>query len=95
MKNIRGRLGNYKNGAAEVKDKNTEMDNLCIEKEKIGRGIDRIYEGSIIYGRPWPDFSETTSSNVKLFIQRAKADGKFTKLISDEQNRLGKPLSIY
>ena len=31
--------------------------------EKTGRGIDRIYEGSIIYGRPWPDFSETTSSN--------------------------------
>lgn len=63
--------------------------------EKTGRGIDRIYEGSIIYGRPWPDFSETTSSNVKLFIQRAKADDKFTKLIADEQNRLGKPLSIY
>ena len=63
--------------------------------EKTGRGIDRIYEGSIVYGRPWPDFSETTSSNVKLFIQRAKADDKFTKLIVDEQNRLGKPLSIY
>ena len=63
--------------------------------EKTGRGIDRIYEGSIIYGRPWPDFSETTSTNVKLFIQRAKADDKFTKLIADEQNRLEKPLSIY
>lgn len=63
--------------------------------EKTGRGIDRIYEGSIIYGRPWPDFSETTSSNVKLFIPRAKADNRFTKLIADEQNRLGKPLSIY
>lgn len=63
--------------------------------EKTGRGIDRIYEGSIVYGRPWPDFSETTSSNVKLFIQRAKADDKFTKLIADEQNRLGKTLSIY
>ena len=57
--------------------------------EKTGRGIDRIYEGSIIYGRPWPDFSETTSTNVKLFIQRAKADNRFTKLIADE------PLSIY
>ena len=63
--------------------------------EKTGRGIDRIYEGSIIYGRPWPDFSETTSTNVKLFIQRAKADNRFTKLIADEQNRLGKTLSIY
>ena len=63
--------------------------------EKTGRGIDRIYEGSIMYGRPWPDYSETTSTNVKLFIQRAKADNEFTKFIADEQNRLGKPLSIY
>ena len=63
--------------------------------EKAGRGIDRIYEGSIIYGRPWPDYSETTSTNVRLFIQRAKADDTFTKFIADEQNRLGKPLSIY
>lgn len=63
--------------------------------EKTGRGIDRIYEGSIIYGRPWPDYSETTSTNVKLFIQRAKADDIFTKFIADEQNRLGRPLSIY
>ncbi|SCW40716.1 ATP-dependent DNA helicase RecG [Eubacterium ruminantium] len=63
--------------------------------EKTGRGIDRIYEGSIIYGRPWPDYSETTSTNVRLFIQRAKADDTFTKFIADEQNRLGKPLSIY
>ena len=63
--------------------------------EKIGRGIDRIYEGSIIYGRPWPDYSETTSTNVRLFIQRAKVDNVFTKFIADEQNRIGRPLSIY
>ena len=63
--------------------------------EKTGRGIDRIYEGSIIYGRPWPDYSESTSSNVRLFIQRAKADGVFTKFIAEEQNRLGRSLSIY
>lgn len=63
--------------------------------EKTGRGIDRIYEGSIIYGRPWPDYSETTSTNVRLFIQRAKADNAFTKFIADEQNRMGRSLSIY
>lgn len=63
--------------------------------EKTGRGIDRIFEGSIVFGRPWPDYSESTSRNVKLFIQRAKADLAFTKLITDEQNRQGKPLSIY
>ena len=63
--------------------------------EKTGRGIDRIFEGSIIFGRPWPDYSESTSRTVKLFIQRAKADLPFAKLIADEQNRQGKPLSIY
>ena len=63
--------------------------------EKTGRGIDRIFEGSIIFGRPWPDYSESTSRMVKLFIQRAKADLAFAKLVADEQNRQGKPLSIY
>jgi ATP-dependent DNA helicase RecG len=63
--------------------------------EKTGRGIDRIYEGSIMFGRPWPDYSESTSKTVKLFIQRAKADLPFIKLLADEQNKAGKPLSIY
>ncbi|MGM9941536.1 MAG: RNA-binding domain-containing protein [Bulleidia sp.] len=63
--------------------------------EKTGRGIDRIFEGSIVFGRPWPDYSESTSRTVKLFIQRAKADIPFTKFIVEEQNRQGKPLSIY
>jgi ATP-dependent DNA helicase RecG len=63
--------------------------------EKTGRGIDRIFEGSLVFGRPWPNYSESTSRNVKLFIQRAKADLAFAKLVADEQNRQGKPLSIY
>lgn len=63
--------------------------------EKTGRGIDRIYEGSIVFGRPWPDYSESTSRTVKLFIQRARADLPFAKFVADEQNRQGKPLSIY
>lgn len=63
--------------------------------EKTGRGIDRIFEGSIVFGRPWPDYSESTSQMVKLFIQRAKADLVFAKIVSDEQNRQGKSLSIY
>ena len=73
----------------------TRLSELALLDFSAGRGIDRIYEGSIIYGRPWPDYSETTSTNVRLFIQRAKADDTFTKFIADEQNRLGKPLSIY
>ncbi|MCR4656979.1 MAG: putative DNA binding domain-containing protein [Lachnospiraceae bacterium] len=62
--------------------------------EKTGRGIDRIFEGSIIYGRPLPDYSESTTAYVKLFIQRAEPDLPFAKMISDEENRLGRSLPI-
>lgn len=49
--------------------------------ERTGRGIDRIFEGSILYGRPLPDYSETTSDSVHLFIPRMKADFNFHRLI--------------
>ena len=62
--------------------------------EKTGRGIDRIFEGSIVYGRPLPDYSESTGKNVKLFIQRAEPDLPFTRMISNEENRLGRSLPI-
>ena len=62
--------------------------------EKTGRGIDRIFEGSIVYGRPLPDYSETTPAYVKLFIQRAEPDLAFARMISNEENRLGRSLPI-
>ena len=62
--------------------------------EKTGRGIDRIYEGSLIYGRALPDYSATTSATVSLFIPRCKPDVQLAKMIADEQNRLGRPLPI-
>ena len=62
--------------------------------EKTGRGIDRIFEGSILYGRPWPSYTESTERYVKLFIQRAKPDIPFIRMISDEEKRLGHSLPI-
>ena len=62
--------------------------------EKTGRGIDRIFEGSLIYGRALPDYSKTTSATVSLFIPRSKPDVSLARMISDEQNRLGRPLPI-
>ena len=47
-----------------------------------------------MFGRPLPDYSETTSTCVKLFIQRAEPDLAFTKMISNEENRLGRSLPI-
>ena len=62
--------------------------------EKTGRGIDRIFEGSLIYGRMLPDYSASTNVNVSLFIPRCAPDIQMAKLVSDEQNRLGRPLPI-
>ena len=62
--------------------------------EKTGRGIDRIYEGSLIYGRSLPDYSGSTDVLVSLFIPRSKADAALTKLIAQEQSRLGRPLTL-
>lgn len=44
--------------------------------EKTGRGIDRIFEGSLIYGRALPDYSATTSATVSLFIPRCKPEDR-------------------
>ena len=62
--------------------------------ERTGRGIDRIFEGSITFGRPWPDYSESTTKQVTLFIPRAKADTEFIQMVMDEQKSIGHSLAI-
>lgn len=41
--------------------------------ERTGRGINRIYEGSLLYGKLLPDYSQSTSTSVRLFIPRRTA----------------------
>ena len=63
--------------------------------ERTGRGIDRIYEGSLLYGRLLHDYSQSTSTSVRLFIPRGLPDKAFVRMISEEQQRLCHPLPIY
>ena len=62
--------------------------------ERSGRGVDRIFEGSLQYGRDMPDYSETTSTNVKLFIPRSMPDRHIVSLVSEEQRRTGEPMPL-
>lgn len=62
--------------------------------ERSGRGVDRIFEGSLLYGRELPDYSESTSRTVKLFIPRGVPDKRLVALISEEQKRTGFPLPL-
>ncbi len=62
--------------------------------EKTGRGVDRIYEGSLYCGRPLPDYSASTSANVTVFIARSAPDKLFMRMINEERERTGRPLSL-
>lgn len=63
--------------------------------ERTGRGIDRIYEGSLLFGRLLPDYSESTERLVKLFIPKSLPDKAFVKMITEEQKKTGQSLSIH
>ena len=63
--------------------------------ERTGRGIDRIYEGSLLFGRTLPDYSQSTSISVKLFIPKGPTDTAFIQMLSKEQQRIGRSLPIY
>lgn len=62
--------------------------------ERSGRGVDRIFEGSLLYGRPLPDYSETSSTTVKLLIPRGLPDKKFIQMVAEEQQRTGSLMPV-
>ena len=53
--------------------------------ERTGRGVDRIYQGMLRYGRPEPDYSASTTVSVTVTLQRARADTAFFRLILDAE----------
>lgn len=62
--------------------------------ERSGRGVDRIFEGSLKFGRELPDYSESTSVTVKLFIPRGMPNTQMIALITDHQRRTGEPMPL-
>ena len=57
--------------------------------ERIGRGIDRIYEGMLRFGRPLPDYSLSNSRTVSVLLSNAAADLDFLKMVVEQEDRLG------
>ena len=60
--------------------------------ERTGRGIDRIFEGSLRFGRPRPDYTQTTSTSVVLFIASSEPDFAFLDMLNEAESKAGKPL---
>ncbi len=62
--------------------------------ERTGRGVDRIFEGMLRYGRPEPDYTGSTSTTINLRLSRAKADTSFFKMIRNAEQQQGSPLPL-
>ncbi|MDF1580866.1 MAG: crosslink repair DNA glycosylase YcaQ family protein [Desulfuromonadales bacterium] len=60
--------------------------------ERTGRGIDRIYEGMLRYGRPEPDYGLSNPYLVNLFMANVAADREFLRMVVEQNERLGEPL---
>lgn len=63
--------------------------------ERTGRGIDRIFESSILYGKMLPDYSESGASYVKMFLPRDRGDIRFIRLLEEQYRKNRDRLSIF
>lgn len=62
--------------------------------ERTGRGIDRIYEGMLRYGRPAPDYTMSDASSVVLRLPKSDADTAFLEMILTYEERTGAAMPI-
>lgn len=62
--------------------------------ERTGRGIDRIYEGLLRYGRPAPDYSRSDSTSVILRMSNAESDLEFLELVLRHEERSGRAMPL-
>ncbi len=61
--------------------------------ERTGRGIDRIFEGLVRFGRPLPDYSRSDSGTVVVRVSDAEADIAFLEMVISLEERRG-PLHL-
>jgi ATP-dependent DNA helicase RecG len=61
--------------------------------EQSGRGVDRIYEGQLRYGRPAPDYSRTDASGVRVVLRGGQPSLAFAAFVY-EQDKKGTPLAL-
>jgi len=62
--------------------------------ERTGRGIDRIYEGMLRYGRPAPDYTMSDATSVVLVMPKSDADIPFLEMILRHEERTGSAMPI-
>ena len=62
--------------------------------ERTGRGIDRIFEGMLRYGRPAPDYSMSSPYTVSVRMAAGDADLDFLRMILQREEQTGGTMPI-
>ena len=62
--------------------------------ERTGRGIDRIFEGLLRYGRPAPDYGRSDATSVVVRMSNAESDLDFLEMVLREEERTGRPMPL-
>ncbi|MEO5349438.1 MAG: putative DNA binding domain-containing protein [Magnetococcus sp. YQC-3] len=62
--------------------------------ERTGRGIDRIFEGLLRYGRPSPDYGRSDATSVVLRMSDADSDRNFLEMVIREEQRSSRSLPL-
>ncbi|PWG60017.1 RNA-binding domain-containing protein [Bifidobacterium catulorum] len=63
--------------------------------ERTGRGVDKIYAGTLSGGGMMPDYSQSNATEVVLFLRRTVPDEEFVVMVAREEKRRGGELSVW
>lgn len=61
--------------------------------EQTGRGVDRIFEGQLRYGRPAPDYTRSDASGVRVILNGGEPSLKFASFVYEE-DKAGWPFTL-
>lgn len=62
--------------------------------ERTGRGIDRIFEGLLRFGRSSPDYARSDATSVIVRMSNTDLDFDFLEMVVREENRTGRPMPL-
>ena len=62
--------------------------------ERSGRGVDTIYEGQLRYGRPIPDYSQSTNENVQVILNGGPANLALAAWLAEKDTNVARRISV-
>ena len=62
--------------------------------ERTGRGVDRIFEGVLRYGRHKPGYEKSDAFGVTVVMPKEKADFAFLDMVNEYEKKTGKEMKV-